>query len=214
MRLAVFIFLLLTTSCREIIYVDEVEKISGYQINGSVTNQSGTPLPNVNVLLYYDEEKISNSPVDTAVAVVTDTNQIITVQVFSVGNILVRTLFSDKMRIGPVPRFSWDGLNDKGAEVASGFYLIRYKIDTMLVKESPLVIEGKLSARTDSDGRFVIPNENLPVGKTYDKYFQNTFQGVYLIGSSVVLELVSGNSVKTGRVYLKKDVITKVNVTM
>lgn len=214
MRWLVIIFLLLITSCREIILVDEVEKISGYQINGSVTNQSGTPLANVNVRLYYDEKRISYSPADTVIAVVTDTNRIATVQVFSVSDILVRTLFSGKMRLGVVPRYSWDGRNDKGIEVASGYYLIRYKFDTVVVKESPVVIDGKLTAQTDSSGRFVIRNENLPVGKTYDKYIQNTFQGEYLIGSSVILELISGSSVKTGRVNIKKDVITKVNVTM
>lgn len=214
MRWFAFFSLALLLSCREILPVEQEENISGYQINGSVTNQSGTPIPDVSVLLYYDEQKISNTQTDTSVVFVTDTNQVVTVQVFSVKNILVRTLFAEKMRIGPVPRFSWDGLNDTGVEAPSGFYLVRYQIDTAVVKESPVVVDGKISARTDSDGRFVIPNEYLPVDKTYDKYLQDTFQGAYLIGSSVVLELVSGTSVKTGRVYLKKDKVTNVSITM
>ncbi len=214
MRWLIIIFLVLITSCREIIIVDDVEKIYGYQINGSVTNQSGTSLPNVKVRLYYDEKRISNSPLDTVLAIVTDTNKIVTVQVFSVSKILVRTIFSGKMKPGVVPRYLWDGLNDKGIEAASGYYLIRYTFDTAVVKESPVVISGKLTSQTDLSGRFIIGNENLPVGKTYDKYIQNTFQGVYLIGSSVILELVYGSAVKTGRVNLKKDVITKVDVTM
>lgn len=214
MRWFPFFFLALLSFCREILPVEQEENITGYQINGSVTNQSGTPITNVNVLLFYDEQKISNTQTDTTVAFVTDTNQVVTIQVFSIKNILVRTLFTNKMRIGPVPRFSWDGLNDKGVEVSSGFYLVRYKIDTAVVKESPVVIDGNISARTDSNGRFVIPNEYLPVNKTYDKYLQDTFQGAFLISSSVVLELVSGTLVKTGRVYLKKDKVTKVSVTM
>lgn len=214
MRWFAFFFLALLLSCREILPVEQEENITGYQINGSVTNQSGTPILNVNILLFYDEQKISNTQTDTTVAFITDTNQVVTIQVFSVKNILVRTLFINKMTIGPVPRFSWDGLNDKGVEVTSGLYLVRYRIDTAVVKESPVVIDGNISARTDSNGCFVIPNEYLPVNKTYDKYLQDTFQGAFLIGSSVVLELVSGTSVKTGRVYLKKDKVTKVNITM
>lgn len=214
MRWFVFFFLALLLSCREILPVEQEENITGYQINGSVTNQSGTPIPNVNVLLYYDEQKISNTQTDTTVAFVTDTNQVVTIQVFSMKSNLVRTLFTNKMAIGPIPRFSWDGLNGNGVEVPSGFYLVRYRIDTAVVKESPVVIDGNISSRTDSNGRFVVPNEYLPVNKTYDKYLQDTFQGVYLIGSTVVLELVSGTSVKTGRVYLKKDKVTKVSITM
>jgi hypothetical protein len=214
MRWFPFFFLALLLSCREILPVEQEENITGYQINGSVTNQSGNLIPNVIVLLYYDEQKISYTQTDTTVVFVTDTNQVVTIQVFSIKNILVRTLFLNKMTIGHVPRFSWDGLNDKGVEVPSGLYLIQYKIDTAVVKESPVVIDGIISARTDTDGHFVIPNEYLPVNKTYDKYLQDTFQGVYLIGSSVVLELVFGTYVKTGRVYLKKDKVTKVNITM
>lgn len=214
MRWFPFFFLALLASCREILPVEQEENFTGYQINGNVTNQSGTPIPNVIVMLYYDEQKISNTQTDTTVAFVTDTNQIVTIQVFSIKEILVRTLFTNKMRIGPVPRFSWDGLNNDGVKVSSGFYLIRYKIDMAVVKESPVVIDGNMSARTDSDGRFVIPNEHLPVNKTYDKYSQDTFLGTFLIGSTVVLDLISGTTVKTGRVYLKKDQITKVSITM
>jgi hypothetical protein len=214
MRWLFCILLIALFSCREIIPVETEEKISGYQINGSVTNQSGTPIQNVNVVLYYDTEEISDTQMDTATAFVTDTSQIVTVEIFNVNNILVKKIFFGKMNIGLVPQLFWNGLNDKGDEVVSGYYIMRYKIDSSVVKESPLIVDGHVSARTDSIGRFIISNDCLPVGKIYDRYLQNNFQGAYIISPSVVLTLIDGNLERSGRVYLNKNAITDVNITL
>ncbi|MBU1299901.1 MAG: hypothetical protein QME25_04040 [Bacteroidota bacterium] len=215
MRLAVFIFLLLTTSCREIIYVDEVEKISGYQINGFVTNTGGTPLENVEINLYYEKIKISNIPIDTVQAAVKDSNSIVSFVVVDVNGRAVKNLFTGKLPVGPIPRVTWDGYISPDIKAQPGYYVIQISIDNIIIKESPVIIDGSLVAKTDRQGSFVILNEKLPVGKIFDRYDSpNKYLGTYSVATSVILELFYGSIKKTGRVNLKKDIVTKVNITI
>ena len=65
MRWLAFISLIFFLSCREILPVEQEEITDGYLIKGNVTNQSGTPLENVDVILYYETNWYSDSPSDT-----------------------------------------------------------------------------------------------------------------------------------------------------
>jgi len=215
MRWLVFISLVFLLSCREILPVEPEEITDGYLIKGTITNQSGTPLENVDVKLFYETNWFSNAPSDTNTAVVTDTGKIVAVEVVTLKNIVVKKLFYGKRPLGPIPTYLWDGYNDNGGLVAAGYYLIRYKLDTVVLKESPVVIDGTLIARTDYDGRFMIANESLPVGKIFDEYDdQDKYIRTLSIAQTVILELYYGTVQKVGRVYLKKDVVTKVNIAM
>jgi hypothetical protein len=215
MRWLAFISIVFFVSCREILPVEQEEITDGYLIKGNVTNQSGTPLENVDVKLFYETNWYSDSPSDTNIAVVTDTSKIVTIEVVTLKNIVAKKLFKGKMPLGPIPRYSWNGYYDNGGSAAAGYYLIRYKLDTAVLKESPVVIDGTLVARTDHDGSFVIGNEYLPVGKIFDEYNnQDNYIRTLSISSVVVLELNYGSTQKVGRVNLKKDVATKLNITM
>lgn len=215
MRWVLFIFLLLTASCREIIHVEEIKKISGYQIDGLVTNAGGTPLENVSIYLYYETFKISNTPIDTVEAVVSDSNSIVSFTVVDINGKTVKTLFTGKLQVGLIPRVTWDGYITNNIKAQSGYYIIRIIIDTVIVKESPIIIDGSLYTKTNKEGGFTILNQNLPVGKIFDKYnSQNKYIGTYSVAPSVFLEVHYNSIKKTGRVNLKKDLITKVNITI
>jgi hypothetical protein len=133
MRWLAFISLMFFLSCREILPVEPEEITDGYLIKGNVTNQSGTPLENVDVILYYETNWYSDSPSDTNIAVVTDTTKFVTIEVVTLKNIAVKKLFTGKMPLGPIPRYSWNGYNDNGGLVAAGYYLIRYMLDTVVL---------------------------------------------------------------------------------
>jgi hypothetical protein len=215
MRWLFFIIAAAFLSCREILPVEGEEKTDGYLIKGIVTNQSGTPLENVDIKLYYETNWYSNSPTDTIVAVVTDTTKFVTVEVVSNKNVLVKKLFTAKLPFGPIPRPFWDGTDIIGRSVVPGLYTMRYLLDTLILKESPVIVDGTLTARTDADGLFLITNDNLPIGKIIDEYDnQNKYLRTVTISSSVILELFYGIASKVGRVELTKDVVTHVNVTM
>jgi hypothetical protein len=215
MRWLAFISLVFFVSCREILPVEQEEITDGYLIKGNVTNQSGTPLENVDVILYYETNWYSDSPSDTNIAVVTDTGKVVTIEVVTLKNIIAKKLFKGKMPLGPIPRYSWNGYYDNGGSAAAGYYLIRYMLDTVVLKESSVVVDGTLIARTDHDGLFIIANDYLPVGKIFDEYDnQDKYIRTLSIAPTVILELNYGTAQKVGRVNLEKDVVTKVNITM
>jgi hypothetical protein len=215
MRWLAFISLVFFVSCREILPVEQEEITDGYLIKGNVTNQSGTPLENVDVILYYETNWYSDSPSDTNIAVVTDTSKIVTIEVVTLKNIIAKKLFKGKMPLGPIPRYSWNGYYDNGSSAVAGYYLIRYMLDTVVLKESPVVVDGTLIARTDHDGLFIVGNDYLPVGKFFDEYDnQDKYIRTLSIAPTVILELNYGTAQKVGRVNLEKDVVTKVNITM
>ena len=215
MRWLAFISLIFFLSCREILPVEQEEITDGYLIKGNVTNQSGTPLENVDVKLFYEMKWYSDFPSDTSDAIVTDTSKVVTIEVVTLKNIVAKKLFNGKMPLGPIPRYSWNGYYENGGSATAGYYLIRYKLDTVVLKESSVVVDGTLVARTDHDGLFIIANEYLPVGKIFDEYDnQEKYIRTLSISPTVILELNYGAVQKVGKVNLKKNVVTKVNITM
>ncbi len=205
----IFIFI----GCREIIPVEPRENISGYQINGFITNQSGTPLKDVIVKVLYQTTLVNNNPLDTVIAVITDTNSLVSIDVYNTNNIFIRNIFLGRRPIGPINRVAWNGELVNGDFISSGYYLIRVRINNTFVKEYPVIIDGSQTAKSDSGGQFIITNANLPVNKLFDRYdSQNRYLGTYRILSSVILELIYLNVAVRGRVDLLKDEITKVNI--
>lgn len=214
-RILFFIFSsFLVISCREIILVEEENKISGYQINGIVTTSSGTPIESVMVYLSYDKIKISSTPLDTFNLYISDPNINVVVNVYDISDEFIKILFSGKLPVGPVSRFNWFGELDSINVAPSGYYKIRIYFNNQLVKEYPIIVEGNLTAISNKKGEFFIYNKNLPIGKLFDIYdYQNRYIGTYKIVESVLLELEYRTYIKRGYVNLNQNKITKVNVT-
>lgn len=202
-------------SCREIIPFDDSDSITGYQINGYVSNASGTPLGDVSVFLSYEYVKISNTPLDTIVVAVVKDSSLVSIDVLSENKKLIKNLFTGWRSTGLLPRYTWSGEVSNNLFVSPGYYYIRYSIDSEIKKEVPITVERTKTASTDSVGKFIIPNINLPVNKIVDRYdTSNRYLGTYVVTEWVFLELYHGSAYRRGRVELKKDVITRVSITM
>jgi hypothetical protein len=200
---------LVTLSCREIQPVLPPVTVHGYQINGTVSTSNGIPLDSVDVRLYYRYQLFSTSPIDTQTVYVADSTKILDISVYTVNNVFVRNLFFGFRRIGVVPRARWDGVDDDGKAVPSGKYIIRYVVDTAIVKQSATVVEGHSTAMSDATGRFTITNDHFPIGDIFDFYDS---QGAYvesdMIISNVDLELRKSNLYETYPVELINNQIT------
>ncbi|MDI6802844.1 MAG: hypothetical protein QME58_03230 [Bacteroidota bacterium] len=208
-------FLFTAISCREIIPFDDSDSITGYQINGLVTNSSGTPLADVSVFLSYEYIKISNTSIDTIVVVVVKDSSLVSIDALSEKKTVIRNLFYGWRRTGPISRYTWSGEISNNVSVPAGYYFIRYSIDTEIKKEVPITVERTKTASTDSVGKFIITNINLPVNKIIDRYdTSDRYLGTYAVTEWVFLELYHGSIYRRGRVELKKDVITRLSITM
>lgn len=176
-------------SCREIQPFNPPAVISGYQITGTVTTSNGIALDSVDIRLYFNYAHYDDSPIDTQRVYVTDPTHIVDISVYNTQNMYIRNLFLGFRSAGVVPRAYWNGNDQNGKPAASGMYTIRYVIDTAVVKQSAVVIDGRSTATTDAAGNFTISNTHLPVGQIIDMYDSS---GIYIatnrVLSNVILE--------------------------
>lgn len=179
------------SSCRDIQPpFSSVQSITGYQLSGRVTTANGIPLDSVQVILYYNYDYVGSSPMDTQQVIVDSLSQIIDVSVYTPNIRYVRRLYHGIMQPGPVPRFRWNGRDDDGIPVPSGKYLIRYTIDSVTVKDSPVLVQGHVTTISDPLGRFVLGNERLPIGEKFDFYGSDgSFSGVARLIPYIDIEL-------------------------
>jgi hypothetical protein len=188
----VLLGILCTTAlaCRDILPFTDESSIQGYQLNGAVTTPNGVPIDSVDVSLYYDYDFISDTPVDTLRVVVTKPLSFVDIAVYTSDLKFVRQLFFDYRTTGVVPRAHWNGRDMNGRIVPSGKYLVRYAVDTAIVKYSPVIIEGKVTASTDAKGLFTLTPDRFPIGDVVDLYdVSDVYIGTYSVSSSVDIEL-------------------------
>lgn len=187
------ILCLIFGSCREILPVQVTASINGYELDGILTSASGLPVQGAEVRLFYDYNLVSQTPTDTIPVIVRDSTRIVDIAVYTPAYTFVRELFLGYLPIGPVRRAVWDGLDEAQKPVPSGKYLIRYVVDTAIVKYSTVIVDGHATTTTDVNGKFVIPNNRLPVGAIADFYYPGgSFAGAFEVIPAVDLEFAKG----------------------
>ena len=157
-------------SCREIRPLESDVPVSGYQLSGTVTNSNGIVLDSVSVYLSYRTDLVGFTPLDTTHVMITDSTKFVSVVVYNVNFQSVRQLFYGHLRVGPMPRFRWNEVDDSGRYVASGKYYIKYQYDTAIVKVVPYLADGHRTTMTNHNGSFTLANNYLPVGEQFDLY--------------------------------------------
>jgi hypothetical protein len=202
---------LLTIACREIEPYNQSSSMKGYQFNGIITDSAGYVLRDVVVSLYYYYDSVAATPTDTQQVIVTDSMKIVDISVYTLQYEFIRTLFLGRMpQTGPIRRQYWNGRNSQNQQVGSGMYLIRYYVDTAVVKFSPIVIDGAPTDTTDRLGHFAILKNNLPIGEQFDYYDSSrTFKAVYKILPMIKLNFqYQDRSVTYDSIQLVKGKIT------
>jgi hypothetical protein len=173
---------LLILSCREIQPFQPVTTIQGYRLDGIVTSANGIPLGDVQVILFYYYDYYSTTPLDTQKVIVQSTTRVVDVAIYTASHVFVRQLYFGYHAPGPLSPISWDGLDANGMNVPSGKYLMRFALDSVVIKYSTIIIDGNITATTDSTGKFSIGNGHLPVGAIFDSYFSNnTYDATYIV---------------------------------
>jgi hypothetical protein len=185
----------LSWSCREVLPLEISSPITGYQLDGTVTTSNGVPVSGVEVVLYYEKDLTGTQPTDTASVVVRDPTKPVDVAVYTEKLQFVRQLFLGYKPAGVLPPMLWNGTDKNGAPVPSGKYVIRYVVDTAIVKFSPVLVEGHTTTVTDQLGHFTLNADRLPIGETFDLYSStNAYVGTYQVVPSVDIILRTASS--------------------
>ncbi len=203
-------------SCREIqTYEPTPDTIAGYSLSGTVRSINGIPLDSVNIRLWYNYVPANTPPVDTHRVVVTDPTDIVDIAVFTPKYQFVRQLFFSYRSPGPIPRAQWDFLDYQGKFVPSGKYIVRYSLDTVIMKEEIRIVEGTFVATTDANGKFFISTERFPIGERFDIYnIQNQYVGTYKVTPDVYLEFRKYGLFGYGTVTIEDNKVTNASFTI
>ncbi|MBI5022474.1 MAG: hypothetical protein HZB59_13650 [Ignavibacteriales bacterium] len=218
MRSIIFILLsLFLVSCREIESPADLGSINGYEVRGRVSTANGIPIDSVQVSLYYYYDYVGNKQLDTVEIIITDTMQVLDVTVFTNKFKEVRKIFSGRWGIlGPVHHIYWNGRDDNNLPAPSGLYYMVFTLDSTVVKQNKMIIDGNVTTVTDYYGRFALPDETLPVGVLFDAYNDDgSFHGVLKIEPKIALVLNKRQSVATYEsIYLTNNTITSLALTL
>jgi hypothetical protein len=202
-------FLLL--SCREIRQFQPIDIISGYELQGEVTSKNGIPLDSVSVRLYYTYDYLGPQQLDTIPVIITDSTKIVFVAVYSKAGAYVQTLYFNFHSPGILPTYLWDGRGEGGEPVPSGEYVIVYSYGSTVVKQVPVIADGNVTATTDRNGNFTLPNSCFPVGGVFGMYADNgEYVGAFRVLQDVEIVLRRGEVVSAPfDVTMTKDLITR-----
>lgn len=189
---------------RELPYVAPAEKpISGYQLEGYVTDRLGIPLKGVRVGLWYDYEFVDATRPPAPTFYVDDSTKVARVQVLSRYKKIVAVLFVGKTNVGNLDT-EWDNRDSRGALVSSGVYTVEFSMNDVPRASFSVVVDGSVTATTDSLGHYVIPGENLPVGFYPVARSGGSYRITPLVGLELYLDIHRGTSLT-----LTQDQVTR-----
>jgi hypothetical protein len=210
-----FLFVLLlgtVLGCeRELPFQAYPEKpILGYQIEGYVTDHLGIPLKGVRVAVWYDYEFVDTVRPPSTDFFVDDPTRSILVRVYD-HNQKVRAILFEGHAPAGLLEIAWNKRDSFGSLVPSGVYTVDFNVNGVSRASYSVVVDGAVTAVTDSLGYYVIPEENLPIG--FYPVPQTIVQdpssyGSYRITPLVSLELYLGVHPWTS-VTLTKDQVTR-----
>lgn len=186
------------------------QSISGYQIEGYVTDKLGIPIKGLKIALWYDLDYIDSNAPPSRQFLVDDTTAIARVAVLDQQNKLRRVLYQGRARLGYLD-FEFDLRDSAGVLLPTGIYTIRYSLAGVTRGSYNQLINGAVTVVTDSLGHYVIPNEFLPIGFYPAPIYGGDggpFNGNYQVSPYVVLEFYLPAH-RSASVTLTKDQITR-----
>lgn len=190
------------------------EVISGYRIDGRVVDRIGNPVKNVDVKVFYNYEYVDYNSPPSKEYDVPDPSPTVTVVVRNRNGQNIRTLYSGNPPPGPF-LVEWDKKDADSVDAPSGVYSVHYLVNNTTQKSYDIAVEGTLVARSDSLGKYVIPNDNLPVG-FYPVPLYNAdktlFYGNHRISSSILLLFSTSARYREVYITVVKDRVTVLDV--
>jgi hypothetical protein len=177
---------------RDLPFETPVEKpITGYQIEGYVTDHLGVPLKSIRVALWYDYEFVDTVRPPSTSFYVDDPTKTARIRVLDRNQKVIAVVFEGLAPVG-LMNLGWNKRDPSGIPAPSGAYTVDFSLGGVSRASYIVVIDGAVTAVTDSLGHYVIPDVRLPVGfYPVPRYSatDSTFVGNYQITPLVHLEL-------------------------
>jgi len=207
-------FLVLFAACDRPIPVVESPVVNGYEVQGTVTDQIGNPVPNVKVLLDYTEDLDFTDSAATRKYFVTDESKPVQAVVVNWDNQVIRALTPPQNFYGWY-QVLWDGTDSSGTLTPSGIYYIQYLVGGIDRFTYSQLVSGGQVATTDSTGQYTIPMQYLPVDSSSVPYFSSydsTYAGNLVISNDIVLTYKYSTQVQQIQRTIDKGQVTIINV--
>lgn len=182
--------------------------ITGYQIEGTMTDGLKRPLVGVSMRMYYDPTYVGSDSVPNRSYTPQAASEFVLVRVYNSGGLFVKLLFQGTISDTAITVL-WDGRDAGGGPAPSGLYSVRYSVGSVVRASYPFIVDGNVTAVTDTAGFYTIGNINLPIGSIVPYYNGTTFLGWYRIDPSVFLEVQAPSLSRTYHIALDVNVITE-----
>jgi hypothetical protein len=209
------IALLWVAGCDRQIPILDMQAITGYQVQGTVTDQVGNPVPNVAVLVDYNYNLDFTDSSMTRTYFVT--NNSVPTQAVAVDwdNRIVRVLTPPRQVYGPFLAL-WDGKDSTGIVPPSGIYYVKYLVGGTVAYSYRQLVSGGQVTSTDAHGNYTIPFQNLPIDSTLVPYFDR-YDSLYVGNILLAAEISLTFTYQSRAVHLlrtvNKNQVTFVNVS-
>jgi hypothetical protein len=187
-------------------------QISGYQIEGTVTDPVGNPIPNVTVKLFYE---FGYTPADTNASrwYFVGNSTVFTQAIVVDGNDQVIRALTAPTKYYGLFQALWDGKDSSRAVVPSGIYRVEYVVGGQIVFLYNQIVDGGTVAMTDSSGHYLVSTKYLPIDFSTDPLFYFDPYVVNLpISNNVFVRFAYPSHVREMEVTVNKNVNTVVNV--
>jgi hypothetical protein len=206
--------LLLFAGCERQIPILENASINGYQIQGTVTDQIGNPVPNVSVFLDYTGDVVYTDTGATRRFFVPNPAVPVQAVVENWNNQVIRVLTPLQNYYGWY-QVLWDGNDSTGSAAPSGIYYVEYLVGGSIKFSYNQLVSGGKVATTDALGQYTVPIQYLPVDSSSVPLFSSydsTYTGNLVIASDVILTYQYPNHVQQIARTLGKGQVTIINV--
>ena len=202
-------------SCeRPMVQESEFQPTTGYQINGRIVDRFGVPVAGVEIYPYYDLAYASSDTAPAREYQVRDSITLVSMRVLDARDTVVRDLGSGFFAPGFI-LVEWDRRDDAGVDVPSGVYRVCYIVGDQIAGWYSVLVEGTLTARSDSLGAFTLWDHHLPMGfSPVPRYSRDSsvYYGLYSVAGVVILDLVTPSKIRTIGVRPVKDRVTNVPI--
>lgn len=185
--------------------------INGYQVEGYVTDRLGIPVKNLPIALWYEFDYVDGNP-PNRIFYVDNSNATCLVRVLDIQKNVLRVLYQGRAPLG-VLDVSWDQKDSLGQLVPTGIYTVDFREAGVPKNSYTTIVNGNITAVTDSLGHYTIPNDRLPVGFYPAPLYSNddtNFLGNFQVSSYIVVEFYL-TAHRSTSVTLTPDQVTRLD---
>lgn len=198
------------TGCRDAGVETPITNVDGYQIEGTVFDGLDQPFSNLPIALFYTTEFVDNN-VPVREYTIQTPGEFVNIDVYDEDSLLVRNLYAGTPADSTI-HVPWDRRRNDATLVGSGIYTVRVTVGGMLRHSYVDVVNGNVTAVTNANGVFKIPDVHLPIGYSPAPFYNasGAFVGNYRIRNQVYLECSVGGITYGYPVHVSEGILTRI----